>query len=117
VIEADSAGDQKSLSDFDGAIEKGLTGPGALEQTALVFEDRVENPEPAPGRQQSFGNDAPDAGDLVSYSGLGQRCDCRCIEIAERNVPQQVSRRVHAEPRERLGPPFPDALQEFDGGV
>jgi hypothetical protein len=42
VIEADRAGDQKGLSDFDGAIEKGLTGPGTLEQTALVFEDRVE---------------------------------------------------------------------------
>ena len=93
------------------------TSKSVCQQTAFIFEDRVENPEPAPGRQQPLGHDPPDAGDLISYSGLGQRCDRGCVEIAEGNVPQQVSRRVHAQFCERLGPPLTDALQEFDGGV
>ena len=66
VIEPDRPRDQQRLPDGDGAVEKRLARPDALEHAAVVPQHRVEDPEPAPGRQHALGHHPPDAGDLLA---------------------------------------------------
>ena len=56
VIEAHRAGDEQRLPDRDGAVEERLPRPDALEHAAVVPQHRVEDPEPAPGRQHALGH-------------------------------------------------------------
>src|SRR2546430_10433265 len=51
------------------------------------------------------------AGHLLAHARLRQRRDPRGVEVAVRGVVQQIAHRPNAEPRERLGPLGPDALQ------
>src|SRR2546430_12266394 len=54
------------------------------------------------------------AGHLLAHARLRQRRDPRGVEVAVRGVVQQIAHRPNAEPRERLGPLGPDALQVLD---
>src|SRR4051795_17949 len=59
VIESHRSGYQKRLSHNDRAIEKWLTGPHALEESALIPENRVKDPEASTGGENAFGDHAP----------------------------------------------------------
>ena len=117
VVEAHRPGDQQRLADGDGAVEKRLAGPDALEHAALVPQHRVKHPQPAPRREDALGHDPADAGHLLAHLGLGERRHGRCVDIAVGEMPEQIARGADAEPRELLGAPLADAFEELDGGV
>ena len=117
VIEPHGARHEQRLPDLDGAVEKGLPGPGALEHARGVAQHGAEDPEPAAGRDDALVHHPADAGDLVADPRLGHRADGGRVEIAMGEVPEEVLRGDDAEPCERLGPSLPDPLQELDGGV
>jgi hypothetical protein len=73
VIEADRTGYQERLTHDDGTIEKGLTGPDALEEPALIPENSMEDSKPAAGWQNTFGDYPAHAGNLLPDICPGQR--------------------------------------------
>src|SRR5438445_238339 len=114
VVVADGPGDEQQLAPLDGALEEGLARPGALDEPALVPQDRAEYAQPAARGDHPGADDTPHAGHLLAHARLRERRDPRGIEIAVRGVVQEIAHRPNAEPRERLGPLGPDALQVLD---
>ena len=117
VIESDRPGDQQGLADRNGAVEKWLSRPDALQHAAVVPQHGVEDPKPAPGRQDALGDDSADAGHLVTQLRLGQRGHGGCVYIAVGKVPQKVARGADAQSLQRLGASLPDSLEELDRRV
>ena len=117
VVEPHRAGDQQRLSHRDGAVEEGLAGPHALEHPAVVAEHGVEDPEPAPGRQHALGHHAPDARHLLPDLCPDERRDGGGVDVAMREVPEQIAGGADAESLELLGAPLADPLEELDRHV
>ena len=113
VVEPHRAGDQQGLPDRDGAVEKSLPGPHALEHPAVVTKHGVEDPKPAPRRQHALRHHAADARHLLPYLCPGEGCDGRGVHVAMREVPQQIAGGVDAESLELVGAPLADPLEEF----
>jgi hypothetical protein len=74
-----------------------LAGPDTLQDPAVVSKNRVENPETAPSGQDTLGDDSPNARDLLTQAGLGQRCDGRGVYVAMGKMPEEVSSGPDAE--------------------
>src|SRR2546421_8307152 len=114
VVVPHGAGHQQQLALLDLALEKRTAGPGALQQTALVLQDGTEYAQPAPSRENASAHDAPDARDLLSDVRAGQGRHGRRVEIAMRDVIEEIARRTNAKSLEGLGALGTDAFQEFD---
>ncbi len=117
VVESDGTRHQEGLAHLDGPIEECLSGPDALQHAAVVAQHRVEDPQPAPGGDDAFRDDPPDAGHLQADLGPRERCDGRSIDISVREVPEEVLRGADADPLELLGAPLADPLEELDRHV
>src|SRR5207245_885117 len=99
---------------LDGALEEGLARPGALDEPALVPQDRAEYPQPAARRDHPGADDTPHAADLLTHTRLRERRDPRGVEVAVRGVVQQIAHRPDAEPLQRQGALRAHALQVLD---
>src|SRR5207245_302328 len=114
VIVAHGPGDEQQLAPLDGALEERLARPGALHEPALIPHDRAEHPQAAARGDHPGAHHTPHAAHLLAHPRLRQRRHPRGVEVAVRGVVQQIAHRPNAEPRERLGPLGPDALQVLD---
>ncbi len=65
MVEADRPRDQQRLAHRDGAVEKGLTRPHALDDPAVVAEHGVKDPEAAAGGQHALRDHPSDARHFV----------------------------------------------------
>ncbi len=117
VIEPHRPRHEQQLSLADGAVEEGLAGPDALEQSRIVAQHRMKDPETLPRREHTLGHDAAHGRDLIADTGLCQRREGRCVEIAMGEVPDEVERGADAEAGERVGPLLAHTLEELDRGV
>ena len=95
VIELDRPCDQQELTRLDRAIEKRLTRPGTLDDTARVLQHRSKDPQATARRHDRLGNDATNHGDVATDTGLANRGHGRCIEVPVRGVIQQVLGDTH----------------------
>ena len=66
------------------------------------------------GGDHTLGHHRADAGDVVADPGPGQRGDGRGVDVAMREMPEQILRGGDAEPLQRLRPALADALEELD---
>src|SRR5437879_1652066 len=117
VVVADGAGHQEQLPFLYLALEEWAARPGAFQQTALVLQDSAEYAQPAPRGQYAGAHHPSDARDLLPDHGPRQGRHGRGVEIAMRDVIEEIARRANAESLQRLGALGADAFQEFDRRV
>src|SRR5574341_856094 len=110
-------GDQQQLTRLDGAIQKRLSGPGALDHTGGVLQHGSEDPQ-APSRGQHALRDHPAHQRHLPANGRARdRRHGRGIEIAERDVIQEILDRGHTQSRERGGADRTHAFEVLDGTI
>jgi hypothetical protein len=90
VIESDRTRDEQCLPYRYGAIQKRLARPHTLQNAAVVSQNRVEDPETAPGGEHAFSHDRANAGHLMTQSGFGQWGNRRRVYVSMREVPEKV---------------------------
>ena len=114
VVVAHGARHQQQLAFLDLALEEWAARPGAFQKTALVLQDRAEHTQPAPGGQHTGAHHTTDARDLLPDHGPRQGRHGRGVEIAMRDVIEEIARRANAESLQRLGALGAYALEELD---
>ena len=117
VVVTDRPRHQQRLSHRDAAVEEGLSWPDALERATGVAEDRAENAKTLPGGRHRLGDDDAGARDFIAYPRAGERGDAGSIDVAVRNVAEEIAGGVHTQPGEGVSSAFADALEELDRSI
>jgi hypothetical protein len=73
MIEAHRPRDEQRLAYCYAAVKERLPGPNTFQQSAIVPQHRMENPQTAPSRKHAFGHHSPDTGDFLAQLRFGER--------------------------------------------